>query len=141
MKMIDIRWVKNSKTKGSSFKLVDRVPYNDYPSGTATVELTRIKEKTPDAKIHFRFPIKKGKMNVWDWKNQKTATEDVNWDFKCMVDMIFNEVENDYDYYFNFFNGKNNARINDKEIVDMIAVMQVAKKDLNNLLTVNNFSK
>ena len=42
---IDIRWVKNSKTKGSSFKLVDRVPYNDYPSGTATVELTRIKTK------------------------------------------------------------------------------------------------
>ena len=141
MKMIDIRWLKNSKTKDSSFKLVDRVPYNDYPSGTATVELTRIKEKTPDVKIHFHFPIKDGKRGIWDWGSQKSIEQDVAWGFQCMVNLIFNETEKDYDYYFNFFNGKYHARVNDKEMIDMITAIQVIKKDLNNLLTVNNFTK
>ena len=53
----------------------------------------------------------------------------------------FNKAEKDYDYYFNFFNGKYNARVNDKEMIDMITAIQVIKKDLNNLLTVNNFTK
>ena len=142
MKMLDIRWIKNSKTKkNSALNLVDRIAYNEYPNGTATVELDRIKEKTPDVKIHFHFPSKDGKRYIWDWKRQKTVSEKVVWGFQCMVNLIFNETEKDYDYYFNFFNGKYNARVNDKEMIDMITAIQVIKKDLNNLLTVNNFTK
>ena len=33
------------------------------------------------------------------------------------------------------------ARVNDKELADMITIIQIIKKDLNNLLTVNNFTK
>ena len=142
MKDIDIRWIKNSKTKkNTTLKLVNRVAYNEYPAGTATVELEKIKEKTPDVKIHFHFPIKYGERYIWDWKNQKSVPEKVAWGFQCMVNLIFNETENDYDYYFNFFNGKWNARVNDKEIVDMITAIQFIKKDLKNFLTVNNFTK
>jgi hypothetical protein len=141
MKMIDIRWIKNRKTKKSSLKLVNRVPYNDYPEGTATVDLIGVTQKTPEAKIHFVFPEKKGNSPEWDWKGNTVNYKNVNWSFYCLVSMIFNEIENDYDYYFNFYNGKEWARINDKELADMIAAMQVIKKDLNNLLTVNNFTK
>ena len=141
MKMIDIRWIKNRKTKKSSLKLVNRVPYNDYPEGTATVDLIGVTQKTPEAKIHFVFPEKKGNSPEWDWKGNTVNYKNVNWSFHCLVSMIFNEIENDYDYYFNFYNGKEWARINDKELADMIAAMQVIKKDLNNLLTVNNFTK
>ena len=141
MKMIDIRWIKNRKTKKSSLKLVNRVPYNDYPEGTATVDLIGVTQKTPEAKIHFVFPEKKGKCPEWNWKGDTVNYKNVNWSFHCLVSMIFNEIENDYDYYFNFYNGKEWARINDKELADMIAAMQVIKKDLNNLLTVNNFTK
>ena len=141
MKDIDIRWVKNRKTKNSSLNLVNRVPYNDYPKGTATVDLIGVTQKTPEAKIHFVFPEKKGKCPEWNWKGDTVNYKNVNWSFYCLVSMIFNKIENDYDYYFNFYNGKEWARINDKELADMIAAMQVIKKDLNNLLTVNNFTK
>ena len=46
--MIDIRWVENRKTKKSSLNVVPRVSYNDYPAGTATVELIGVTKKTPD---------------------------------------------------------------------------------------------
>ena len=138
--MIDIRWVSNRKTKQSSLNLVGRVPYNEYPAGTATVELIGITKEIPEAKIHFVFPKKSGKRPFWDWSGKTTHYSEIEWSFTCQVDMIFNEVEKDYDYYFNFHHGKNWARINDKEMVDMIVVIQLVKKDLKNLLTVNNFS-
>jgi len=141
MKDIDIRWVKNRKTKNSSLNLVNRVPYNDYPKGTATVDLIGVTQKTPEAKIHFVFPEKKGKCPEWNWKGDTVNYKNVNWSFYCLVSMIFNKIENDYDYYFNFYNGKEWARVNDKELADMIAIIQIIKKDLNNLLTVNNFTK
>tara|TARA_Y100000310_G_C20414527_1_gene683637 strand:- start:70 stop:495 length:426 start_codon:yes stop_codon:yes gene_type:complete len=141
MKDIDIRWVKNRKTKNSSLNLVNRVPYNDYPEGTATVDLVGVTQKTPEAKIHFVFPEKKGECPEWDWKGNTVNYKNVNWSFYCLVSMIFNKIENDYDYYFNFYNGKEWARVNDKELADMITIIQIIKKDLNNLLTVNNFTK
>ena len=141
MKDIDIRWVKNRKTKNSSLNLVNRVPYNDYPKGTATVDLVGVTQKTPEAKIHFVFPEKKGECPEWDWKGNTVNYKNVNWSFYCLVSMIFNKIENDYDYYFNFYNGKEWARVNDKELADMITIIQIIKKDLNNLLTVNNFTK
>tara|TARA_Y100000310_G_scaffold28683_1_gene27304 strand:- start:279 stop:704 length:426 start_codon:yes stop_codon:yes gene_type:complete len=141
MKMIDIRWVKNGKTKKSSLKLVDRVPYNDYPNGTATAELVKVTEKTPEVKVHFCFPNKKGKRCIWDWQNQKSLWENTDWSCYCLVSMIFNKIENDYDYYFNFYNGKCHARINDQELSEMVSTINVIKSDLKNLLTVNNFSK
>ena len=141
MKMIDIRWVKNRKTKNSSLNLVNRVPYNDYPKGTATVDLVGVTQKTPEAKVHFVFPEKKGECPEWDWKGNTVNYKNVNWSFYCLVSMIFNKIENDYDYYFNFYNGKEWARVNDKELADMITIIQIIKKDLNNLLTINNFTK
>ena len=140
MKMIDIRWVENRKTKKSSLNVVPRVSYNDYPAGTATVELIGVTKKTPEVKVHFVFPEKSGKCPVWDWDSNVANYQDKEWSFRCQVNMIFNEVENDYDYYFNFYNGKDWARINDQELLDMVTVIQVVKKDLKNLLTVNNFS-
>lgn len=141
MKNIDIHWVENRKTKKSSLNVVPRALWNDYPAGTATVEVIGVTKKTPEVKVHFVFPEKKGKHPEWDWKGNTVNYVDTNWSFRCQVNMIFNQVENDYDYYFNFYNGKDWARVNDEELVDMIAVIQVIKKDLNNLLTVNNFSK
>tara|TARA_Y100000310_G_C20472382_1_gene710715 strand:+ start:469 stop:891 length:423 start_codon:yes stop_codon:yes gene_type:complete len=140
MKKIDIRWVKNRKTIKSSLKLVDRVSYNDYPNGTATVELIGVTRKTPEARVHFIFSPKKGRSFFWDEKSQKDALQDFGWTLNCLVSMNFNEVENDYNYYFNFPNGKH-CGMNNEEFDCMIAAMQVIKKDLNNLLTVNNFAK
>ena len=42
MKGIDVRWVENSKTKNTSLKTVAREKFNDYPEGTATVQLENI---------------------------------------------------------------------------------------------------
>ena len=57
MKDIDVRWVENSKTKKTSLKTISREKYNDYPEGTATVQLENIKSKNSDAKVWFIFEI------------------------------------------------------------------------------------
>lgn len=143
MKMLDICWVKNSRVKNCrDFKKVDRAPWNEYPVGTATVELVRVRADTPDVKIHFHFPSKQGMaFGLWDDKKQSYAENLVSWSFKCTANLMFNKVENDYDCHFNFFLGKyNTPKVNNKEMIEMVEVIQLVKKDLKNLLTVNNFS-
>ena len=132
--MIDIRWIKNRKTKKSSLKLVNRVPYNDYPEGTVTVDLIGVTQKTPEAKIHFVFPEKKGECPEWDWKGNTVNYKNVNWSFYCLASMIFNEAEKDYDYYFNFYNGKEWALMNEREFEIVYSTMKNIKRDLVDLL-------
>ena len=141
MKDIDIRWVKNAKTKGSSFNLVSREAYNDYPDNTATVELLGVRQSFPEAKVTFIFPIKSDTHNVWDFKLQKANRENVNWKVDVQVSLMYNETNKDYDIYINFPCGKYNSPLLNSEEFDVFyrAVNQI-KSDLNNILTVNNFS-
>ena len=137
--MIDIRWIKNRKTLNSGFKLVERENWHNYPCGTATVEMVGVTKKTPEVRVHFYFSPKKGSGMFWDEKAQKDILQDFDWTLYCVAIMTFNEIENDYNYYFNFPNGKH-CGMNSEELLYMIDALQLIKKDLNNLLTLNNFS-
>ena len=141
MKDIDIRWVKNAKTKGSSFNLVSREAYNDYPDNTATVELLGVRQNFPEAKVTFIFPIKSDTHNVWDFKLQKANRENINWKVDVQVSLMYNETNKDYDIYINFPCGKYNSPLLNSQEFDIFyrAVNQI-KSDLNNILTVSNFS-
>ena len=141
MKDIDIRWVENAKTKASSFNLVSREAYNDYPDNTATVELLGVRQNFPEAKVTFIFPIKSDTHNVWDFKLQKANRENINWKVDVQVSLMYNETNKDYDIYINFPCGKYNSPLLNSEEFDVFfrAINQI-KSDLNNILTVNNFS-
>ena len=142
MKDIDVRWVKNAKTKDSSFDLVARQAYNDYPDNTATVELIGVRQKFPEAKITFVFPIKSGTYNQWDFQKQKSDRQNIDWKVDVQVNLIYNETNKDYDIYMNFPCGKYNSPLLNSQEFDVFhcAVKQI-KSDLSNLLTVNNFTK
>ena len=141
MKNIDIRWVKNAKTKGSSFNLVSREAYNDYPDNTATVELLGVRQNFPEAKVTFIFPIKSETYNVWDYQSQKANRQNIDWKINVQVSLMYNETNKDYDIYINFPSGKYNSPLLNSQEFDVFyrAVNQI-KSDLNNILTVNNFS-
>ena len=141
MKDIDIRWVKNSKTKDSPFDLVSRQAYNDYPENTATVELLGVRQKFPEAKITFVFPTKSDTYNVWDYQSQKANRQNIDWKINVQVSLMYNETNKDYDIYINFQCGKYNSQLLNSQEFDVFyrAVNQI-KSDLNNILTVNNFS-
>ena len=141
MKDIDIRWVKNAKTKGSSFNLVSREAYNDYPDNTATVELLGVRQNFPEAKVTFIFPIKSETYNVWDYQSQKANRQNIDWKINVQVSLMYNETNKDYDIYINFPCGKYNSPLLNSQEFDIFyrAVNQI-KSDLNNILTVNNFS-
>tara|TARA_R100000995_G_C3434336_1_gene100063 strand:- start:65 stop:490 length:426 start_codon:yes stop_codon:yes gene_type:complete len=141
MKDIDIRWVKNAKTKGSSFNLVSREAYNDYPDNTATVELLGVRQNFPEAKVTFMFPIKSETYNVWDYQSQKANRQNIDWKINIQVSLMYNETNKDYDIYINFPCGKYNSPLLNSQEFDIFyrAVNQI-KSDLNNILTVSNFS-
>ena len=141
MKDIDIRWVENAKTKGSSFNLVSREAYNDYPDNTATVELLGVRQNFPEAKVTFIFPIKSETYNVWDYQSQKANRQNIDWKINVQVSLMYNETNKDYDIYINFPSGKYNSPLLNSQEFDVFyrAVNQI-KSDLNNILTVNNFS-
>ena len=146
MKNIDIRWVKNAKTKklypSSSFNLVSREAYNDYPDNTATVELIGVRQKFPEAKITFIFPIKSETYNVWDYQSQKANRQNIGWKVDVQVNLVYNETNKDYDIYMNFPCGKyNSPLLNFQEFDVFYHTIKQIKFDLSNLLTVNNFSK
>ena len=142
MKNIDIRWVQNARTKGSSFNLVSREAYNDYPEDTATVELIGVRQNFPEAKVIFIFPTKADTYNVWDFKSQKANRQNIDWKVDVQVNLRYNETNKDYDIYINFPCGKYNSPLLNFQELDIFynAVKQI-KFDLSNLLTVNNFSK
>ena len=141
MKDTDIRWVENAKTKGSSFNLVSREAYNDYPDNTATVELLGVRQNFPEAKVTFIFPIKSETYNVWDYQSQKANRQNIDWKINVQVSLMYNETNKDYDIYINFPCGKYNSPLLNSQEFDIFyrAVNQI-KSDLNNILTVNNFS-
>ena len=141
MKDIDIRWIENAKTKSSSLTLVDREPWNDYPENTATVELLGVRKKFPEAKVTFIFPIKADTHFYWDYQSQKAIRQNVDWRVDVQVNLMYNEINKDYDIYINFPSGKYNSPLLNFQEFDIFyrAVSQV-KSDLNNILTVNNFS-
>jgi len=142
MKDIDIRWVKNAKTKDSSFVLIARQAYNDYPDNTATVELIGVRQKFPEAKITFVFPIKSETYNQWDFQSQKANRQNIDWKVDVQVNLIYNETNKDYDIYMNFPCGKyNSPLLNFQEFDCFYDAVKRIKTDLNNLLTVNNFTK
>ena len=130
MKMIDIRWAKNRKTKKSSLKLVDRAKWNSYPLNTATVDMVGITKKHPELKVTFYFPQKKGKQSLWDGK-----IENISWPLTLQANLIYNETEQDYDYYFNFPLGKGGALMNEREFEIVYSTMRNIKCDLADLLT------
>ena len=138
--MIDIRWIKNSKTKKSGLKLVERKSWHDYPSGTATVEIVGVTKKNPEIRVHFYFDSKSDKGMFWDATIKKTTLQDFKWTLNCVATMTFNEFENDYNYYFNFPNGKN-CTMNDKELMQMVETLHTIKRDLKNILTLHNFNE
>ncbi len=141
MKDIDIRWVENAKTKDSSFNLVSREAYNDYPDNTATVELLGVRQNFPEAKVTFMFPIKSETYNVWDYQSQKANRQNIDWKINIQVSLMYNETNKDYDIYINFPCGKYNSPLLNSQEFDIFyrAVNQI-KSDLNNILTVSNFS-
>lgn len=146
MKNIDIRWVKNAKTKklypSSSFNLVSREAYNDYPDNTATVELIGVRSSFPEAKITFVFPLKQGTYNEWDFNTQQTNTCNISWRANIQINLLYNAINKDYDVYINFPSGKyNSPLLNFQEFDVFYNVVKQIKFDLSNLLTVNNFSK
>ena len=142
MKDIDIRWVKNSKTKDSPFDLVSRQAYNDYPENTATVELLGVRQKFPEAKITFIFPTKSDTCNVWDFSLQKANRQNIDWKVDVQVNLMYNETNKDYDIYMNFPCGKHNSPLlNFQEFDCFYRALNNIKSDLNNFLTVNNFTK
>jgi len=142
MKDIDIRWVKNAKTKDSSFDLVARQAYNDYPHNTATVELIGVRQKFPEAKVWFLFPSKQEIYNCWDYDAQKANKAITTWHTNLQVNMIYNETNKDYDIYILFPCGKyNSPLLNFQEFDCFYRAVNQIKLDLNNLLTVNSFTK
>ena len=142
MKDIDIRWIKNTKTKNSSLKLVARKEWNDYPDGTATVQLEKIKSKNPNAKIWFVFEGKNDTVIEWDYQKQAGVSRSIVWRTTVQVDLIYKENIDDYYMYINFPNGKYNAPLlNSTEFDTFYNTIKQIKFDLSNLLTVNNFSK
>ena len=142
MKDIDIRWVRNTKTKDSSLKLVEREQWNEYSENTATVELIGVRQKFPEAKITFIFPIKSETYNVWDYQSQKANRQNIDWKVDVQVNLVYNETNKDYDIYMNFPCGKyNSPLLNFQEFDTFYRAIKQIKFDLSNLLTVNNFSK
>lgn len=141
MKDIDIRWVENAKTKSSSLTLVDREPWNDYPENTATVELLGVRKKFPEAKISFRFAQKPDTYYDYDYSTKSSVLNSVNWSVRVQVNMAYNTINKDYDIYINFPSGKYNSPLLNSQEFDVFyrAINQI-KSDLNNILTVNNFS-
>ena len=142
MKDIDIRWVKNTKTKDSSLKLVEREQWNEYSENTATIELLGIRLKFPEAKVTFIFPNKQETYNEWDLQSGKANTKNISRHISVQVNMIYNETNKDYDMYINFPCGKyNSPLLNSREFDVFHCAVKQIKSDLNNLLTVNNFTK
>jgi len=142
MKDIDIRWVKNTKTKDSSLKLVEREQWNEYSENTATIELLGIRQKFPEAKVTFIFPNKQETYNEWDWQSGKGNAKNISWHTSVQVNMIYNETNKDYDIYMNFPCGKyNSPLLNFQEFDCFYRAVNQIKLDLNNLLTVNSFTK
>ncbi len=142
MKDIDIRWVENAKTKDSSLSLVSREPWNDYPENTATVELLGVRKRFPEAKVSFRFPKKPDTYNDYNWSTKQTLVDAVNWSVRVQVNMVHNATIKDYDIYMNFPCGKyNSPLLNFQEFDCFYRAVNQIKLDLNNLLTVNSFTK
>ena len=142
MKGIDVRWVENSKTKNTSLKTVAREKFNDYPEGTATVQLENIKSKNPDARVWFIFKGKNDTVAEWDYQKQVALPRSIVWRTTVQVDLIYKEYIDDYYMYINFPNGKYNAPLlNSTEFDTFYNTIKQIKFDLSNLLTVNNFSK
>ena len=142
MKDIDIRWVKNAKTKNSSLSLVVREPWNDYPENTATVELLGVRKKFPEVKISFRFSEKADTYNDYNYSTKSITVNSINWSVRVQVNMIYNTTNQDYDIYINFPTGKfNSPLLNSQEFDTFYRAIKQIKFDLSNLLTVNNFSK
>ena len=115
MKDIDVRWVENSKTKKTSLKTISREKYNDYPEGTATVQLENIKSKNPDAKVWFIFEGKNDTYTEWDYQKQAGVSRSIVWRTTVQVDLVYKENIDDYYMYINFPNGKYNAPLLDGE--------------------------
>jgi len=142
MKDIDIRWVKNAKTKSSSLTLVKREPWNDYPENTATVELLGVRKKFPEVKISFRFSEKADTYNDYNWSTKQTVVNTISWSVRVQVNMVYNVTNKDYDIYINFPSGKQGSPLlNFKEFDCFYRAVNQIKLDLNNLLTVNSFTK
>jgi hypothetical protein len=142
MKDIDIRWVRNTKTKDSSLKLVEREQWNEYSENTATIELLGIRQKFPEAKITFVFSIKSETYNVWDYQSQKVNRQNIDWKANVQVNLVYNKTNQDYDIYMNFPCGKyNSPLLNFQEFDCFYRAVNQIKLDLNNLLTVNSFTK
>jgi hypothetical protein len=142
MKDIDIRWVENVKTKSSSLTLIDREPWNDYPENTATVELLGVRKRFPEAKISFIFPKKVDTYNEYNYSTKLSVSNSINWSVRIQVNMTYNTTNKDYDIYINFPSGKyNSPLLNFQEFDIFYRTINQIKSDLNNILTVNNFSK
>ena len=140
MKGIDVRWVENSKTKNTSLKTVAREKFNDYPEGTATVQLENIKSKNPDARVWFIFKGKNDTVAEWDYQKQVALPRSIVWRTTVQVDLIYKENIDDYYMYINFPNGKYNAPLLDSTEFDLLHdTVKKIRHDLNNTLTVNNF--
>ena len=141
MKDIDIRWVENAKTKDSSFNLVSREAYNDYPDNTATIELLRVRQNFPEAKISFIFPKKADTYNDYNYSTKSHVPKSINWSVRIQVNMVYNIINKDYDIYINFPSGKfSSPLLNFQEFDIFYRAINQIKSDLNNILTVNNFS-
>jgi len=142
MKDIDIRWIRNTKTKDSSLKLVEREQWNEYSENTATIELLGIRQKFPEAKITFIFPIKSETYSQWDFQLQKANRQNIDWKVNIQVNLVYNKTNKDYDIYMNFPCGKyNSPLLNFQEFDCFYRAVNQIKLDLNNLLTVNSFTK
>ena len=92
MKDIDVRWVENSKTKKTSLKTISREKYNDYPEGTATVQLENIKSKNSDAKVWFIFEGKNDVVTEWDYQKQARVSRGIVWRTTVQVDLVYKKI-------------------------------------------------
>jgi hypothetical protein len=103
--------------------------------------LIGVRQKFPEAKITFVFPIKSETYNVWDYQSQKANRQNVDWRVDVQVNLVYNETNKDYDVYINFPCGKyNSPLLNLQEFDCFYDAIKRIKVDLNNLLTTSNFS-
>lgn len=134
MKGIDVRWVENSKTKKTSLKTVSREKYNDYPQGTATVQLENIKLKNSDARVWFVFKFKNDTFIEWDYQQQMGVPSGITWSTTVQVDLTYKENVDDYYMYINFPTGKYNAPLlNSEEFGLLYHTVNEIKNELKSL--------
>ena len=94
------------------------------------------------SKITFVFSIKSETYNQWDFQSQKANRQNIDWKVDVQVNLVYNETNKDYDIYMNFPCGKyNSPLLNFQEFDCFYHVVNQIKSDLNNLLTVSNFTK